>query len=104
LQSKSRVLIERTTRSRNVELTEEYKRITEQYKELQSKFHHFQERDNKKYMEIFKLNQERVIHFADRLLKVFIYIAQGFSIFLYFSTGGSSYRGTANGIRMGSSI
>ncbi len=56
-------------RQKNMELTDEYRRITEQYKDLQIKFKHFQEMDQKKYMEIWEMNQERIHAQVKRLLQ-----------------------------------
>ena len=55
---------------KNIELTEEYKRITEQYKDLQGKFKHFQDRDENKFREIWKMNQERVTELVQKALQV----------------------------------
>lgn len=63
-------------RQKNVELTEEYKRITEQYKDLQLKFRHFQDRDHKKYCEIWDMNEQRVSELVNRLLKADRVIAE----------------------------
>ncbi|XP_065062608.1 dynein regulatory complex protein 1-like [Rhopilema esculentum] len=43
----------------NHALTEDLKRITEQYKELQKKFRHFQATDEKKFRDIWLMNEER---------------------------------------------
>merc|ERR1711865_1324756 len=58
----------------NVELTEEYKRLTRQFKDLQEKFHHFEQADEKKFLEVWKMNEDDVrlliakVLEADRLL------------------------------------
>lgn len=65
---------------KNLELTEEYRRVTEQYRDLQNKFKHFvvgnnslvihQERDKKKYQEIKEMNKERIHQLIQKLLEV----------------------------------
>merc|ERR1719311_667198 len=58
----------------NVDLTEEYKRLTKQFKDLQEKFHHFEQADEKKFREVWEMNEEEVrghiakVLEADRLL------------------------------------
>merc|ERR1711865_1084428 len=58
----------------NVELTEEYKRLTRQFKDLQEKFHHFEQADEKKFREVWEMNEGEVralitkVLEADRLL------------------------------------
>ncbi|KAJ3092478.1 hypothetical protein HK102_006889 [Quaeritorhiza haematococci] len=49
---------ERAFQQEYMSLTDDYKRITEQFKELQKKFRHFQIADNKKYREVWKMNEE----------------------------------------------
>jgi dynein regulatory complex protein 1 len=57
-------------RQKNVEYTDEYRRITEQYKYLQTKFRHFQDRDQKKYMQIWAMNASQMQGLVKRLLQV----------------------------------
>merc|ERR1711937_1111155 len=58
----------------NTELTEEYKRLTKQFKDLQEKFHHFEQADEKKFREVWEMNEQEVRGYiakvleADRLL------------------------------------
>jgi len=58
----------------NMELTEEYKRLTRQFKDLQEKFHHFEQADEKKFREVWEMNEQEVrglitkVLEADRLL------------------------------------
>jgi dynein regulatory complex protein 1 len=61
--------MDRKFRQKNLELTEEYKRITEQYKELQTKFKAFQDRDRRKYKEIWSMNEERAAELIQKLLQ-----------------------------------
>ena len=56
-------------REKNLELTDEYRRITEQYKDLQTKFKHFQDIDHKKYVQIWKMNEERISVLVKKLLQ-----------------------------------
>merc|ERR1719163_2516444 len=44
----------------NVDLTEEYKRLTKQFKDLQEKFHHFERADERKFREVWEMNEEEV--------------------------------------------
>jgi len=44
----------------NNELTEEYKRLTRQFKDLQEKFHHFEQADERKFMEVWQMNEQEV--------------------------------------------
>merc|ERR1719420_2670580 len=44
----------------NTELTEEYKRLTKQFKDLQEKFHHFEQADEKKFREVWEMNEQEV--------------------------------------------
>merc|ERR1740120_335044 len=58
----------------NTELTEEYKRLTKQFKDLQEKCHHFEQADEKKFREVWEMNEQEVrglitkVLEADRLL------------------------------------
>ncbi|XP_032232774.1 dynein regulatory complex protein 1 isoform X2 [Nematostella vectensis] len=51
---------ERQYRDENQNLTDDYKRITEQFKELQKKSRHFQATDQKKFEDIWNMNEEQV--------------------------------------------
>merc|ERR1712113_1381699 len=44
----------------NVELTEEYKRLPRQFKDLQEKFHLFEQADEKKFREVWEMNEQEV--------------------------------------------
>jgi len=44
----------------NQSLTDDLKRITEQYKELQKKFRHFQATDNKRFSDVWKMNEDQI--------------------------------------------
>lgn len=61
-------------KSHNHELTEEYKRVTKQFKDLQEKFQHFEQADEKKFREVWEMNEAEVrglmtkVLEADRLL------------------------------------
>merc|ERR1719158_2666769 len=44
----------------NTDLTEEYKRLTKQFKDLQEKFHHFEIADEKKFREVWEMNEHEV--------------------------------------------
>jgi len=58
----------------NMELSEEYKRLTRQFKDLQEKFHHFEQADERKFREVWEMNESEVraliskVLEADRLL------------------------------------
>jgi len=58
----------------NMELSEEYKRLTRQFKDLQEKFHHFEQADERKFREVWEMNEGEVrtliskVLEADRLL------------------------------------
>eukprot|EP00163_Fabomonas_tropica_P016218 TRINITY_DN2917_c0_g1_i2.p1 TRINITY_DN2917_c0_g1~~TRINITY_DN2917_c0_g1_i2.p1 ORF type:complete len:569 (+),score=175.16 TRINITY_DN2917_c0_g1_i2:731-2437(+) len=56
-------------RQQNMDLTEEYKRITEQFKDLQNKFRHFEITDNKKYREMWDMNEQLVDELVQRVLQ-----------------------------------
>ncbi|OLQ06587.1 Dynein regulatory complex protein 1 [Symbiodinium microadriaticum] len=61
-------------KTHNHELTEEYKRLTKQFKDLQEKFQHFEQADEKKFREVWEMNEAEVrglmtkVLEADRLL------------------------------------
>merc|ERR1712060_308741 len=58
----------------NITLTEDYKRLTKQFKDLQEKYHHFEQADEKKFREVWEMNEQEVrgliskVLEADRLL------------------------------------
>jgi len=51
---------EKQYREDNQALTDDYKRITEQFRELQKKSRHFQTTDQKKFQDIWSMNEEQV--------------------------------------------
>lgn len=52
----------------NFDLTEEYKRITRQFKDLQSKCKHFEEADEKKFREVWEMEEAEVQHLINKVL------------------------------------
>merc|ERR1719238_2160092 len=53
----------------NVQLTEEYKRLTRQFKDLQEKFHHFEQADEKKFREVWEMNEGEVRALMNKVLE-----------------------------------
>merc|ERR1719440_1970985 len=53
----------------NMELTEEYKRLTRQFKDLQEKFHHFEQAEEKKFREVWEMNEQEVRSLIDKVLQ-----------------------------------
>merc|ERR1719487_1876408 len=53
----------------NMELTEEYKRLTRQFKDLQEKFHHFEQADEKKFREVWEMNEGEVRALITKVLE-----------------------------------
>merc|ERR1712232_1413118 len=53
----------------NTELTEEYKRLTRQFKDLQEKFHHFEQADEKKFREVWEMNEQEVVALQKKVLQ-----------------------------------
>merc|ERR1712083_58379 len=53
----------------NITLTEDYKRLTRQFKDLQEKYHHFEQADEKKFREVWEMNEEEVRVLVDKVLK-----------------------------------
>merc|ERR1719482_2292707 len=53
----------------NTELTEEYKRLTKQFKDLQEKFHHFEQADEKKFREVWEMNEGEVRGLINKVLE-----------------------------------
>jgi len=53
----------------NQALTDDLKRITEQYKELQKKFRHFQATDNKRFADVWKMNEEQIKELVSDVLE-----------------------------------
>jgi len=52
----------------NSDLTEEYKRITRQFKDLQSKYKHFEEADERKFREMWEMNEVEVRALINKVL------------------------------------
>merc|ERR1719240_662209 len=52
-----------------MELTEEYKRLTRQFKDLQEKFHHFEQADEKKFREVWEMNEGEVRTLINKVLE-----------------------------------
>jgi len=73
-------LVERYTdldkgyKEKNTQLTGEYKRLTRQFKDLQEKFQHFEQADERKWREVWEMNEQEAraliskIQDADRIL------------------------------------
>jgi len=55
-------------RHQNVELTDEYKRLTRQFKDLQEKFHHFEQADERRFREVWEMNEQEVARLMERVL------------------------------------
>lgn len=53
-------MLDQKYKHQNAELTEEYKRLTRQFKDLQEKFQHFEEADEKKFREVWEMNEQEV--------------------------------------------
>jgi len=53
----------------NNELTEEYKRLTRQFKDLQEKFQHFEQADEKKFREVWEMNEAEVRQLMTKVLE-----------------------------------
>lgn len=53
----------------NQDLTEEYKRLTRQFKDLQEKFHHFEQADEKKFREVWEMNEAEVRALINKVLQ-----------------------------------
>ena len=60
--------MDKTFRSENSNLTDEYRRITEQYKDLQNKFRHFEVADEHKFVEVADHQTSLVTDLAHKLL------------------------------------
>merc|ERR1712070_531680 len=56
-------------KQQNVELTEEYKRLTRQFKDLQEKYHHFEQADEKKFFEVWAMNEQEVRGIITKVLE-----------------------------------
>ncbi len=56
-------------RHQNNELTEEYRRLTKQYKDLQKKCQHFEEHDQLKYAEVWKMHEEETAAQLEKILQ-----------------------------------
>jgi dynein regulatory complex protein 1 len=55
-------------RQENALLTEEYKRLTRQFQDLQDKFRHFEQSDNRQFLEIWQLNETQVRQLIAKVL------------------------------------
>jgi len=55
-------------RQENMVLTDEYKRLTRQFKDLQEKFHHFEQADEKKFREVWEMNEQEAQSLIDQVL------------------------------------
>merc|ERR1719502_2520247 len=53
----------------NNDLTEEYKRLTKQFKDLQEKYHHFEMTDEKKFREVWEMNESEVRSLIAKVLE-----------------------------------
>merc|ERR1719291_368684 len=53
----------------NDKFTNEYQRLTRQFKDLQEKYHHFEQADEKKFREVWEMNEEEVRVLVDKVLK-----------------------------------
>ena len=53
----------------NIELTQEYGKITSHYNDLQTKFRHFQLADQRKYDQVWAMHVEELEELAEKLLK-----------------------------------
>jgi len=60
---------EKSYKEENQALTDDYKRITEQYRELQKKFRHFMLTDQKKFQDIWEMNEEQVKKLVEKVLE-----------------------------------
>lgn len=54
-------------KTKNIELTNSYKRITLQFKELQKKFRRFKKSDERRFDEIWTMNQNEVFALVDKI-------------------------------------
>ena len=59
---------EATFREENQQLADVYKRITDQFKELQKKSKHFQATDTKKFIDVWIMNEEEAVEYAEKVL------------------------------------
>lgn len=60
---------EKQYREDNQSLTDDYKRITEQFRELQKKSRHFQTTDQKKFQDVWAMNEEQVRELVHSVLE-----------------------------------
>ena len=56
-------------RHKNIDLTNSYKRITLQFKELQKKFKRFRKSDERRFDEIWTMNQNEVFALVDKIIQ-----------------------------------
>mmetsp|Transcript_11515 Transcript_11515/g.26219 ORF Transcript_11515/g.26219 Transcript_11515/m.26219 type:complete len:667 (+) Transcript_11515:113-2113(+) len=61
-------MLDQKYKQTNTELTSEYKRLTRQFKDLQEKYQHFEQADDKKYTEVWSMNQEEVSKLQSKVL------------------------------------
>lgn len=60
---------EKSYKDENTQLTEDYKRITEQFRELQKKSKHFMATDNKKFHDVWVMNEEEAKDLVKKVLE-----------------------------------
>lgn len=61
--------LDQNYKHKNSELTDEYKRLTRQFKDLQEKFHHFEQADEKKFREVWEMNEQEVLALQKKVLQ-----------------------------------
>lgn len=59
---------DKSFKQENMDLTDEYKRITEQFKDLQAKFKHFEISDKKRYKEVWDMHEDTVTQLVRQVL------------------------------------
>eukprot|EP00294_Goniomonas_avonlea_P013306 CAMPEP_0114553860 /NCGR_PEP_ID=MMETSP0114-20121206/7893_1 /TAXON_ID=31324 /ORGANISM="Goniomonas sp, Strain m" /LENGTH=673 /DNA_ID=CAMNT_0001738851 /DNA_START=30 /DNA_END=2051 /DNA_ORIENTATION=+ len=60
---------EKDYKQENMDLTDEYRRITEQFKDLQLKYKHFENTDRKRFEEVWRMKEQQVKELLSTLLK-----------------------------------
>ena len=53
-------------REEAIQLKDDYRRLLQQYADFQKKKEHFEEADNRKFSQVWKMNQEEVRNLVDR--------------------------------------
>ena len=53
-------------REEAIQLKDDYRRLLQQYADFQKKKEHFEEADNRKFSQVWKMNQEEVHNLVDR--------------------------------------